>query len=125
VNAFLKAKEKVDVESLDEESVPRLRGPVHEVLMATLGNPGYTKQGLRLADVYMNMRDRDVVKAKEGHGIHRGGEQHGLPPEHVDKKTVRWSGQPSTSRQDAHNNLGVMQHLEVVTVHRPPHRQQS
>ena len=113
VTAYLQAKEPVDVEGLDEERFHAYEVLSHDVLMATLGNPNYQRQGLRLADVYMSMPDRDVVKAKKVMSYIETVNKMDFAPEAMDKKTEKMVRAALDLPSDAHSTLGVMQNLEV------------
>jgi len=113
VTAYLQAKEPVDVEGLDEERFHAYEVLSHDVLMATLGNPRYQRQGLRLADVYMSMPDRDVEKAKKVMAYIEAVNKMDFAPEAMDKKTEKMVRAALELPSSAHTTLGVMQNLEV------------
>ncbi|MGE5379365.1 MAG: hypothetical protein ACM3L5_00655, partial [Candidatus Saccharibacteria bacterium] len=85
----------------------------HEVLMATLGNPNYQKQGVRLADVYMNMTDRDVGKAKKVMAYIEAVNKMDFPAESVDRKTEKMVRAALELPSGAQSTIGIMQNLEV------------
>ncbi len=113
VTAFLVAKEPVDVEALSEEKFHAYEELSHMVILATLGNPGYSRQGLHLADVYMNMPDRDVRRAKKIMAYIEQVNKMDFPDEVPDKTTERLLRAAMDLPQDAHSPIGVMEHLDV------------
>jgi hypothetical protein len=98
---------------MDEEKFHAYEILSHEVLMATLGNPSYQKQGVHLADVYMNMADRDVGKAKKVMAYIEAVNKMDFPAESVDRKTEKMVRAALEMPSGAQNTIGIMQNLEV------------
>lgn len=113
VTTFLQTKEAIDVEALDDASFQAYEILSRDILLATLGNPNYARQGLHLAEVYMHMPERDVRKAKKVLAYIEAVNRMDFPPERPDKSTERLLRAAVALPQSAHSTLGVMEHLDL------------
>ena len=98
---------------MDDEKFQAYEELSRDVLLATLGNPMFQKQGIHLADVYMNMPERDVVKAKKVLSYIGTVNKLNFGQEIPNKETERLLRRAMDLPSSEHSTLGIMEHLGV------------
>jgi len=113
VTEYLQSRETVDIDSLDDDQFQAYEELSRDVLLATLGNPNYTRQGLRLAETYMCMPDRDVQKAKKVLAYIQAVNAMDFPEETPDKRTEKLLREAMSLPAGSRSTLGLMENLNI------------